>query len=96
MTTSAEFGSAPRNVVIDLEVGHRARAPNRASRCPYMHVRAVRALTVRFEAGGIDEMCLHLLTWGESVTIEEPLRLRRRLSEMNARMAAHHGGQLGR
>ena len=54
------------------------------------------SLTVRFEAGGIDEMCWHLFTWGESVTIEEPLRLRRRLSEMSARLAAHHGGQLGR
>ena len=50
------------------------------------------SLTVRFEAGGIDEMCWHLFTWGESVTIEEPLRLRRRLSEMSARLAAHHGG----
>ena len=54
------------------------------------------SLTVRFEAGGIDEMCWHLFTWGESVTIEEPPRLRRRLSEMSARLAAHHGGQLGR
>ena len=53
------------------------------------------SLTVRFEAGGIDEMCWHLFTWGESVTIEEPLRLRRRLSEMSARLAAHHGGQPG-
>ena len=54
------------------------------------------SLTVRFEAGGIDEMCWHLFTWGESVTIEEPLRLRRRLAGMSARLAAHHGGQLGR
>ena len=54
------------------------------------------SLTVRFEAGGIDEMCWHLFTWGESVTIEEPLRLRRRLAEMSARLAAHHGGQPGR
>ena len=44
MTRSAEFGFAPRNVVIDLEVRHRARASDGASRCPYMHVRAVRAL----------------------------------------------------
>ena len=47
---------------------------------------------MRFEAGGIDEMCWHLFTWGESVTIKEPLRLRQRLSEMSARLAAHHGG----
>ena len=48
------------------------------------------SLTVRFEAGGIDEMCWHLFTWGDSVTIEKPLRLRRRLSEMSARLVAHH------
>ena len=48
------------------------------------------SLTVRFEAGGIDEMCWHLFTWGESVTIEQPARLRRRLSVMCERLAAHH------
>ena len=35
------------------------------------------SVTVQFEAGGIDEMCWHLFTWGDSVTIEEPARLRR-------------------
>ena len=50
------------------------------------------SLTVRFEAGGIDEMCWHLFTWGERVTIEKPLRLRRRLAEMCESSAAHHGG----
>ena len=48
------------------------------------------SLTVRFEAGGIDEMCRHLFTWGESVTIEKPARLRRRLAELCAAFAAHH------
>ena len=48
-------------------------------------------LTVRFTAGGIDEMCWHLVTWGESVTVEEPDRLRQRLTEMCAALAAHHG-----
>ena len=50
------------------------------------------SLTVRFEAGGVDEMCWHLFTWGESVTIEKPLRLRRRLAEMCESSAAHHRG----
>ena len=50
------------------------------------------SLTVRFEAGGIDEMCWHLFTWGESVTIEKPLRLRRRLAEKCESLAAHHLG----
>ena len=48
-------------------------------------------LTVRFEAGGIDEMCWHLFTWGESVTVEKPARLRRRLAAMCVALAAHHG-----
>ncbi|MCY4469004.1 MAG: WYL domain-containing protein [Thiotrichales bacterium] len=50
------------------------------------------SLTVRFRAGGIDEMCWHLFTWGESVTIEKPAWLRKRLSEMCTGVAAHHGG----
>ena len=32
------------------------------------------SLTVRFEAGGIDEMCRHLFTWGETVAVEKPVR----------------------
>ena len=48
------------------------------------------SLTVRFEAGGIDEMCWHLFTWGESVTIEEPLGLRRKLACMCVMLAEHH------
>ena len=50
------------------------------------------SVTVRFTAGGIDEMCWHLFTWGESVTVEKPARLRRRLAEMCASLAAHHSG----
>ena len=50
------------------------------------------SLTVRFKAGGIDEMCWHLFTWGESVTVEKPVRLRRRLAGMCESLAAHHRG----
>ena len=50
------------------------------------------SLTVRFRAGGIDEMCWHLVTWGESVTVERPVRLRRRLQRLCATLAAHHSG----
>ena len=53
------------------------------------------SLTVRFSAGGIDEMCWHLFTWGESVTIEKPARLRRRLAAMCASLAAHHRERKG-
>ena len=47
--------------------------------------------TVRFTAGGVEEMCWHLVTWGTAVTIEQPPRLRQRLHEMCATLAAHHG-----
>ena len=50
------------------------------------------SLTVRFEAGGLDEMCRHLFTWGESVTVVKPARLRRRLARLCAALARHHGG----
>lgn len=49
------------------------------------------SLTVRFTAGGIDEMCRHLVAWGTSVTIERPAGLRRPLRERCATLAAHHG-----
>ena len=52
------------------------------------------SLTVRFKAGGLDEMCWHLVTWGGSVTIEKPPRLRQRLAEMCGSLATHHRGQL--
>ena len=47
-------------------------------------------LTVRFTAGGIDEMCWHLVTWGKSVTVEEPDHLRQRLTDICTTVAAHH------
>ena len=47
--------------------------------------------TVRFTAGGVEEMCWHVVTWGTAVTVEQPARLRRRLAEMCATLAAHHG-----
>ena len=48
------------------------------------------SLTVRFRAGGLDEMCWHLFTWGESVTVEKPAELRNRLQQMCAVLANHH------
>ncbi len=47
-------------------------------------------LTVRFTAGGIDEMCWHLVTWGESVAVEKPAHLRQRLAGKCSDLAAHH------
>ena len=48
------------------------------------------SLTVRFRAGGTDEICWHLVTWEESVTILEPPGLRQRLLEMCVSLAEHH------
>ena len=51
------------------------------------------SLTVRFRAGGLTEMCWHLFTWGTGVTVERPARLRERLRQMCADLAAHHAGR---
>lgn len=48
------------------------------------------SVTVRFKAGGIEEMCWHLVTWEDGVTVEKPARLRRRLVEMCSSLAAYH------
>ena len=48
------------------------------------------SLTVRFKAGGLDEMCWHLVTWQDSVTVEQPLALRRRLAKLCTTLAKHH------
>ena len=50
------------------------------------------SLTVRFRAGGLEEMCWHLFTWGTGVTVEEPGELRERLRHMCAEVAKHHAG----
>ncbi|MDE0000426.1 MAG: WYL domain-containing protein [Rhodospirillaceae bacterium] len=51
------------------------------------------AVRIRFEAGSFDEMCWHLVTWGETVTVEKPARLRRRLARMCAALAEYHGDE---
>jgi predicted DNA-binding transcriptional regulator YafY len=48
------------------------------------------ALIVRFHAGGLQEMCWHLFTWGTAVTIVAPEDLRLRLAELASTAAAHH------
>ena len=49
------------------------------------------SLTVRFTAGGLDEICWHLVTWGTHASIEQPSHLRQRMQAMCATLAAHHG-----
>jgi predicted DNA-binding transcriptional regulator YafY len=48
------------------------------------------ALTVRFRAGGVQEMCWHLFTWGTAVSIMAPDTLRERMAEMTMAVAHHH------
>ncbi len=47
-------------------------------------------LIVRFRAGGMREMCWHLFTWGEAVTVVDPKVLRDQIAEITASVAAHH------
>lgn len=48
------------------------------------------ALTVRFHAGGVQEMCWHLFTWGTTVTIVAPCEFRAAMVEMALDVARHH------
>lgn len=47
-------------------------------------------LLVRFNAGGVLEMCQHLVTWEDAVEIVEPASLRQRLSDWARKAADHH------
>lgn len=47
-------------------------------------------LLVRFRAGGAQEMCWHIFTWGPSVEIVSPDGLRTQLQEMLAAALRHH------
>ena len=86
------FQESPVEVVLrfDVDAAHDARSflfhPSQASEW-----NEDGTITVRFRAGGIQEMCWHLVTWGKSVIVEKPLRLRRRLAEMGQALATHHG-----
>ena len=50
------------------------------------------SLTVTFTAGGIVEMCWHLVTWGSSVSVEQPKHLREHIARVCEELAAHHSG----
>ena len=51
------------------------------------------SLTVRFRAGGMQEMCNHLFTWGAAVAVIEPEELRLYLAELAEIVARHHRGR---
>lgn len=53
------------------------------------------ALRVAFRAGGMQEMCWHLFTWGTAVTVVAPEQLRECLADMAAEAAAQHGVKRG-
>ncbi len=48
------------------------------------------ALTMRFRAGGVQEMCWHLFTWGTEVTVVEPKELRTELAANLPAAARNH------
>jgi len=52
------------------------------------------ALTVRFRAGGVQELSWHLFAWGTAVTIVAPEELRAKLAGLAAAAAVHHCGIL--
>lgn len=45
---------------------------------------------MRFRAGGMQEMCWHLFTWGTAVTIVAPTSLRRRMEETTIAVLQHN------
>ena len=49
------------------------------------------SVTIRFRAGGAQEMCWHLFTWGTAVTILAPESLRQALAETATTVGEHHG-----
>ena len=53
------------------------------------------SLVVRFRAGGMQEMCNHLFTWGTAVTVIEPGELRLYLADLAETVAAHHDVERG-
>lgn len=48
------------------------------------------ALIVRFSAGGVQEMCWHLFTWGTAVRIIAPDSLREKMVDMLTVVTRHH------
>jgi predicted DNA-binding transcriptional regulator YafY len=48
------------------------------------------ALTVRFRAGGVQEMCWHLFTWGAAVCVVSPPQLRNMLAKAAMAVVRHH------
>lgn len=55
------------------------------------------SLTVRFRAGGLREICWHLFTWGDTVTIVAPAALREMLRVASQGHGFNHesAGELG-
>ena len=48
------------------------------------------SVSVQFTAGGLDEICWHLVTWGTHVTIDHPTHLRCRMATLCTTLATHH------
>jgi hypothetical protein len=55
-----------------------------------MEPQADGSLIVRFHAGGVQEMCWHLFTWGTDVLVISPDSLRLALSRLALAAGTHH------
>ena len=54
------------------------------------------ALTVSFSAGGVQEMCWHMFTWGAAITIMAPTKLRNAMTDMVLAAASQYDGHVER
>jgi predicted DNA-binding transcriptional regulator YafY len=52
------------------------------------------SITVSFHAGGVQEMCWHLFTWGTAITIAEPQYLCEQMAKTTLTVARHHAAAI--
>ena len=85
------FQEEPVNVVLRFEPEAAVDAANWVFHpSQVLEYDAAGSLKVHFQAGGLQEMCWHLLTWGQAVNVVAPDALRRALAEMAENLARHH------
>ena len=85
------FQEEPFQVVLRFEPDAAEDAANfRFHPTQTLHKNKDGSLTVKFTAGGLVEMCWHLVTWGTSVQVEQPRNLREYIARACEELAEHH------
>ncbi len=85
------FQEEPFQVVLRFEPDAAEDAANfRFHPTQTLHKDKDGSLTVKFTAGGLVEMCWHLVTWGTSVQVEQPRNLREYIARACEELAEHH------